>query len=87
MDNPVLAYHRLFSDDAKPLAQRQALLAQKRSVLDAVRADARRVQRGLNKADNDKLDEYFQSVRDIETRSPRTSSGSPCRSRERRSPS
>ena len=67
-DNPVLAYHRLFSDDTMPLAQRQAMLAQKRSVLDAVRADAKRVQRGLNKTDNDKLDEYFQSVRDIETR-------------------
>ncbi|MDZ4401728.1 DUF1552 domain-containing protein [Prosthecobacter sp.] len=68
MDNPVLAYHRLFSDDAMPLAQRQAMLAQKRSVLDAVRTDAKRVQRGLSKADTDKLDEYFQGVRDIETR-------------------
>jgi hypothetical protein len=51
-----------------PLAERQAMLAQKRSVLDAVLTDARRVQRGLNKTDTDKLDEYFQSVRDIETR-------------------
>ncbi|MGV3659267.1 MAG: DUF1552 domain-containing protein [Prosthecobacter sp.] len=68
LDNPVLAYHRLFSDDTLPLAQRQAMLAQKRSVLDAVRADAKRVQRGLGRADNDKLDEYFQGVRDIETR-------------------
>ena len=33
-----------------------------------VLADARHVQRGLNKADTDKLDEYFQSVRDIEVR-------------------
>ena len=68
MDNPVLAYHRMFSDETMPLAQRQAMLAQKRSVLDAVLSDAKRVQRGLNKTDNDKLDEYFQSVRDIETR-------------------
>jgi len=67
-DNPVLAYHRLFSDDTMPLARRQAMLAEKRSVLDAVLVDAKRVQRGLNKTDNDKLDEYFQSVRDIETR-------------------
>lgn len=51
-----------------PLTQRQAMLTQKRSVLDAVLADAKRVQRGLNKTDNDKLDEYFQGVRDIETR-------------------
>lgn len=68
LDNPVLAYHRLFSDETMPLAQRQAMLAQKRSVLDAVLTDARRVQRGLNKTDTDKLDEYFQGVRDIETR-------------------
>src|SRR5438552_1789937 len=68
MDNPVLAYHRLFSDDTMPLAQRQAMLAQKCSVLDAVMTDAKHVQRGLNKTDLDKLDEYFQGVRDIETR-------------------
>ena len=43
-------------------------LAQKRSVLDAVLTDANDLQRGLTKADTDKLDEYFQSIRDIETR-------------------
>ena len=37
-------------------------------MLDAVRADAARVRRGLSAADTDKLDEYLQSVRDIETR-------------------
>lgn len=68
LDNPVAAYHRLFSDDNTPLAQRQAMLSEKRSVLDAVLSDAKRVQRGLTKTDNDKLDEYFQSIRDIETR-------------------
>jgi hypothetical protein len=67
-ENPLVAYHRLFSDGTMPLAQRQAMLAEKRSVLDTVLTDARRVQRGLNKADTDKLDEYFQGVRDIETR-------------------
>lgn len=68
LENPLAAYHRLFSDDTVPLAQRQALLAEKRSVLDAVLTDARHVQRGLNKPDADKLDEYFESVRDIELR-------------------
>jgi len=37
-------------------------------VLDAVLTEAKRVQRGLTKTDNDKLDEYFQGIRDIETR-------------------
>jgi hypothetical protein len=67
-ENPLLAYHRLFSDETVPLAQRQAQLAQRRSVLDAVLTDANNLQRGLNKTDADKLDEYFQSVRDIEAR-------------------
>jgi hypothetical protein len=68
LDNPVVAFHRLFSDDSAPLSARQAMLAEKRSVLDAVTEDAKRVQRGLTKTDTDKLDEYFQSIRDIETR-------------------
>ncbi|MEY5024656.1 MAG: hypothetical protein RLZZ244_184 [Verrucomicrobiota bacterium] len=67
-ENPVVAFHRLFSDENTPLEKRQALIAQKRSVLDAVLEDAKRVQRGLNRTDTDKLDEYFQGVRDIETR-------------------
>ena len=67
-ENPVAAYHRLFSDETMPLAQRQALLAEQRSVLDAVLEDANRVRRNLSRSDTDKLDEYFQSVRDIELR-------------------
>lgn len=68
LDNPVLAFHRLFSDESTPLSERQAMIAQKRSVLDTVLRDARRVQKGLTKTDTDKLDEYFQSIRDIEVR-------------------
>jgi hypothetical protein len=68
LENPVAAFHRMFSDEQTPLSERQAMLAQKRSVLDAVLEDAKRVQKGLTKTDVDKLDEYFQSVRDIELR-------------------
>lgn len=67
-DNPVIAFHRLFSDDTTPLEQRQTMLTEQRSVLDAVLTDANRVKQGLTKADTDKLDEYFQGIRDIETR-------------------
>lgn len=67
-NDPVTAFHRLFSDDQTPLAQRQAMLLQRRSVLDTVLEDARSVQRGLSKTDTDKLSEYFDSIRDIETR-------------------
>ena len=68
LDTPVQLYHRLFSASNLPLAQRQAAIAQRRSVLDAVLTDAKRIQRGLSKTDTDKLDEYFQGIRDIETR-------------------
>jgi hypothetical protein len=67
LDTPLRLFHKLFSADDLPLEQRQAAIAEKRSVLDAVLTEAKRVQRGLTKADTDKLDEYFQSIRDIET--------------------
>ena len=67
-DDPVQVFHKLFSPDDLPLEQRQAAIAENRSVLDTVRSQARRVQRGLTRTDTDKLDEYFQGIRDIETR-------------------
>jgi hypothetical protein len=67
-DNPVAAFHRLFSAENTSLSQQQALLAQKRSVLDALGRDLSQVKRGLSKADNEKLEEYAQGIRDIETR-------------------
>ena len=67
-NDPVQVFHKLFSADDLPLEQRQAAIAENRSVLDAVLSEATRVQRGLSKTDTDKLDEYFQGIRDIETR-------------------
>ena len=68
LNTPVAAFHRLFSDDKTPLAERQAALLKQRSVLDTVLEDAKSAKRGLTKADTDKIDEYFQSIREIETR-------------------
>jgi len=68
LDNPVAAYHKLFSDGKTPLAQRQVMLQKQRSILDAVMEDAKDVGRELGRNDADKLGEYLQSVRDIETR-------------------
>ena len=67
-DDPVQVFHKLFSPEDLPLEQRQAAIAENRSVLDAVLSEAKRVQHGLSKTDTDKLDEYFQGIRDIETR-------------------
>ncbi len=68
LDNPLVAFHKMFADDNTPLAERQAMLKQKRSVLDTVSENAKSVGRGLTRTDTDKLDEYLQSIRDIETR-------------------
>ena len=65
---PVETFHRLFSKDTTPIEQQKAMLAQKRSVLDTVLENARALQRGLGRNDTAKLDEYFQGIRDIETR-------------------
>ena len=68
LNGPVEAFHRLFSKDTTPIEQQKAMLAQKRSVLDTVLANARALQRGLGKSDTAKLEEYFQGIREIETR-------------------
>ena len=68
MNSPLELYHRLFLPDETPLEDRQALLEQKRSVLDAVLQDAQDLQRGLARKDVEKLEEYFDSIRDIENR-------------------
>ena len=68
LNDPVKAYHRLFSNDETPIEVQKARLAERRTVLDTVLENARSLQRGLGKDDNEKLNEYFQSIRDIETR-------------------
>ncbi len=67
-NDPVQMFHKLFSPDNMPLVLRQAAIAERRSVLDAILTDAKHLQKGLSKNDTDKLDEYFQGIRDIETR-------------------
>jgi len=67
-NTPVEAYHKLFSPDTTPLEQQQARLAEQRSVLDTVLENARDLGRRLGKTDQDKLQEYFEGIRDIEVR-------------------
>lgn len=68
LNTPVAAFHRLFSEDTTPLALQQQRLTKQRSVLDTVMTDAKSVGRKLNATDNRKLDEYLESVREIEIR-------------------
>ena len=56
---PALAFDRLFKDEASKADQ---------SVLDAVLSDASRLRRDISTGDQRKLDEYLESVRDVEQR-------------------
>jgi hypothetical protein len=67
-NGPVAAYHRLFAKDKTPIAQQKAMLAQRRSVLDTFVENARDLRKNLSKNDSQKLDEYFQGIREIEVR-------------------
>jgi hypothetical protein len=68
VDTPLAAYQKLFGDETLPLADRERMLQEQRSVLDAVLAQAKAIDKTLSRRDKDKLDEYFQSIREIETR-------------------
>ncbi len=56
---PALAFDRLFKDDATPADK---------SVLDAVLADAKKLRQTISRGDQQKLDEYLNSVREVEQR-------------------
>jgi hypothetical protein len=67
-NSPLAAFNRLFSAESESVEKLQRRLAQKRSLLDTVREEAQDLQRNLTKADIEKLDEYFQGIREIEVR-------------------
>lgn len=67
--NAVRLFTRLFVDDEPAERERQAgLLRQGRSVMDAVAAEARALQREVGASDRDKLEAWFTGVRDLEQR-------------------
>jgi hypothetical protein len=68
LSDPVAVFHKLFSNEKTPLAQRQAELKRQQSVLDTVLDEVRDTARGLGKDDTEKLNEYLESIREIESR-------------------
>ncbi|MCM8535006.1 MAG: DUF1552 domain-containing protein [Lentisphaeraceae bacterium] len=68
MPNPVAMYHKLFSADNMPLEQRKVLLKDNRSALDTVLLSAKSMRKRVTKTDKDKVDEYFDSIRELENR-------------------
>ena len=67
--NPRAVFERLFGDGASTDPKIRALrLEQQKSVLDYVTDSLSRLQRRVSAGDKRKIDEYFESVRDVERR-------------------
>lgn len=74
--NPRELFERLFGDgDTIDPKSRIAQLKREASILDFVMDDARRVSGQLGVADRQKLDQYMDAVRDIETRIQKVAAG------------
>ena len=75
--NPMRAFKRLFEGvgvTAAPSNSRKKKVAPTKGVVDTVLEDAKQLQKRLGRADQQKLDEYLTTVRDVETRILRKSS-------------
>ena len=65
--DPARIFAKLFVDDqSKIKAQTRQFLEEDASILDVVLEDAKRLNSRLSKADQEKLDEYLTSVREVE---------------------
>lgn len=64
--NPVELYHQLFGQDKETAEEREFRLSERRSILDGMVADLKSSKRKLSKTDQDKLEDYYQSIRQIE---------------------
>jgi hypothetical protein len=73
---PSSTFAKLFLDGRPDEVQAQARRLQEgQSILDAMRDQARRLERDLGKNDREKIDEYFTSIRELEQRLARTTPG------------
>lgn len=64
--NPRVVFERLFGDGAGPGVRED--LGHSRSILDAVNARIGELQKSLGRGDRQRLDQYLDSVRDVESR-------------------
>jgi hypothetical protein len=68
-NDPRVVFERLFgSSDSTDARVRSARLRQDRSILDSVTARVRQLQQKLGAADNTKVSDYLESLRDVERR-------------------
>lgn len=66
--NPRLAFERLFGDGRESSESQKKRDFYKASILDLVKQDALQLKKQLGVTDQRKMDEYFQSVRELELR-------------------
>jgi hypothetical protein len=67
--DPRALFERLFGDGAEMTPEARALQARnRRSILDFVTSDTKRLESDLGPSDRRKLDEYLTSIREVETR-------------------
>lgn len=66
IDNPLKLYQKLFSAEKETPEQIEQRLAHKRSILDIVGVNATNIKTKLSKVDQNQLEQYFQSLRQIE---------------------
>ena len=78
-NNPRLVFERLFGagEHGERAANAQRRMQERRSVLDFVMDDTRRMQRQLDATDRDKLDQYLTGVREVEARVQRAAQFGP----------
>jgi hypothetical protein len=68
-DSPAALFRKMFlQGDAKDMARNLKRLQERGSILDVVRDDICSFQRGLGSADQNRLDQYLTSVRELEQR-------------------
>jgi hypothetical protein len=68
-NNPRVVFERLFgSSDSTDARVRAVRLRQDRSILDSVTARVRQLQQKLGRPDNTKVNDYLESLRDVERR-------------------
>lgn len=67
INRPIDLYYTLFASPNDAPDKVHARLKEKQSILDIVRINAGSMKRTLSKNDQDKLDEYFTGVRQVET--------------------
>ena len=68
-NRPEVLFEKMFGEETpETLAEAKKALAQRGSLLDSIRKQAATLQRRVGKADKERLDQYFTSIRDLEER-------------------